>query len=319
VSVIAADSQSQKPEEDFKITLPLCIEEDFAAASPKAFAKKLSIAKMALHSQRRDGAPATLELWTDFDETVSRTIAKHGERTKSTWEILHPTLPRHLQAESSADRRTCLALQDQGALTIQAMNAWTLRELSRLKQALAEDVKKQSDNIILRSGAQDLFGFCAKHDIRTLIVSAGITEVIQYVTTKHGITTSGIVANALYDGKWDSPAQGIDGLVNTQNKRVQAEARFPARAGERRCIVVLGDNLHDSLMAQDNSDDIVIRIRTADKQGNTEAYLKESFGIIVAKNENGIEEKYPGFDLVLREQGLEVVTTLLKYLTDRIA
>jgi phosphoserine phosphatase len=274
------------------------IVEGFHIANAQELQTKLQAIKQALHTT----PAASIELRTDFDNTL--TIGK------GAWESLHYALPLEGRRESQAERTKNLALQAMGALAPADVLAWTARELARHAKhhthtsAIASGAKR----IKVRDGARELFTFCAQHHIKRRVISASVTNVIEYTAQLNEliVDTNDIIANTLHYGKdgivthWDSAA-----MVHTRNKYDRIEERHPRAHGQKRCIIVLGDSLDDAHMARDSQQDIVIRIRTAPRKASLKDYLAESW-------HEDMTEHLQHFDLVLRRQDLFAVRHLME-------
>lgn len=252
-----------------------------------------------------DESPMHLELRTDFDKTLT----EGGRDKPSSWEVMHHALPDKAREESQSERLENLALQHIGALDPDAMTEWSVRELGRHVRfrTPAEAIQKESRRMRLREGVEELFDFCANHDIPRHIVSAGAANPILYVMEGLAVSKKDIIANML---KADSSGVVTDWdestLVYPHNKLELLEKLRPPIPGQRRCIIAFGDSMEDARMAEDNGSDIILRVRTGAEDGDLAAHLAESW----AKD----NDTHPGFDLVLREQGLHAVRDLLEVL-----
>ena len=260
--------------------------QQFDIAQPGVFEQKLT----ALC-----GDPDILELWTDFDNTLS---TKNG----SVWEALRNALPPAGKAESDAERKINLAKERAGVLTPEEHIAWSQRELGRYVRygVTEDDIAQAVAAMSLRTGARELFRLCAEMGIDRYIVSTSIADAIELVVELH---SPRVHSNRLRikDGVvigWDET-----GMLHSGNKHIHA-ARI--LAGQRRknngWKIVLGDNRHDADMI---THDKALRIRMSGKHGNTQSYLKESFTPSALS---------PGFDLVLRTDTLMPIVDMLKWI-----
>jgi phosphoserine phosphatase len=242
--------------------------------------------------------PGAIELWADFDNTLSK-------KTGGVWEALRSALPAAGKAESDAERRANLAKEKAGTLTPEEHIAWSQRELGRyVRYGVTEgDIARAVEAMSLRRGARDLFKFCAGAGIDRYIVSTSIADAIELVV---GLHASHVRSNRLSikDGVvigWDETS-----MLHSGNKHVHAANILAGRPrNSNGWKIVLGDNRHDADMIPG---DKALRIRTRDVHGNTAAYLKESFAP---------SSLSPGFDLVLRTQTLAPVVRLLQWAVDK--
>ena len=262
--------------------------QDFDVAEPEEIFQKLSLLCT-------DSAP--IELWTDFDNTLS---AKSG----GVWEALRDTLPAVGQAESDMDRKVNLSKEKAGDLTPAEHMAWSRRELGRYVRygVTEEDILRAVKTINLRPGAQTLLEFCSKVGIDRYIVSTSVANAIELV---EGLCSVHVCSNRLQlrDGVvvgWDETM-----MLHSGNKHMhaaQVAAGYPQSRNSAK--IILGDNRHDADIIPG---DKALRIRMRGRRGNTAAYLHESFSRSPLSS---------GFDLVLRTESLMPVVALLRWVVD---
>jgi HAD superfamily phosphoserine phosphatase-like hydrolase len=307
--------QEPEPEEDrpdVDLNIGLRLAESFAIppGHTERLNAKVHAMRLALSRPEKNQQPAQLEVRTDFDDTMTR-------RQPGTWKALHYGLTEERREASQQERAENIALQEIGALSLDALRQWTQREaLRHAEDGTHEEVMIGEAKRIkeLRSGTKELFDFCYKRRIPVRIVTAGVTNVIKYVAAREGlkVTNDNIIGNTLHLNEaghtthWDE-----ENAVDSFNKGERVEKKFPRQKGHKRCIIVLGDSLHDTMMATNQPGDIVIRVRTGQDGGNSAVYLDESFS-------EDPEAQRPYFDLVIRNEGLEAVITLLGIITAQL-
>jgi phosphoserine phosphatase len=261
----------------------------FEVAEPELIRQKL----LALQSD-----PDPVELWTDFDNTLS---TKNG----GVWEALRNALPAAGRAESDADRKANIAKERAGRLTPDEHIAWSQRELGRYVkyEVTEEDIVRAVETMNLRSGARELFQFCADAGIDRYIVSTSVADAIELVV---GLHSPHVHSNRLRikDGVvigWDETS-----LLHSGNKHLHT-ARILAGHPQSHdgWKLILGDNRHDADML---TDDKALRIRMHGKRGNTTLYLEESFSPSSFSS---------GFDMVLRTETLAPIVSLLRWVVDK--
>lgn len=250
----------------------------------------------------RGAAPTNLMLVTDFDNTL--TLRGH-----SVWETLRNILPEDGRAASDAERKTNLAKERAGELTVEEVIRWSKHELNRYAQygMTTDAIEQAAQHIQLRRGARKLFDVCTDAGIESHILSASVADAIEQIAKSKRLRATQVHSNRLHTKngvviEWDE-----SGMLHTLNKHEHALRVIlggVAPEDDPRCKIVLGDNRHDADMV---AGDHALRIRVRGKHGNTPEYLADSF------SESDVCK---GFDLVLRTDSLLPVVTLLRWLLE---
>jgi HAD superfamily phosphoserine phosphatase-like hydrolase len=236
----------------------------------------------------------------DFDYTL--TVGKNA----TTWELLHSLLPEDGRLTSKEIRTKYLAIEAAGKLSKEDSHNWTISELD-LHTAHGTNFRKIEDaakEMMLRPGARELFALCKERDIPTVVLSAGIRDIIDIILHEHRIQPTLIISIRLFladDGRvigWDNAS-----MINNLNKHEKGDLEISNLRKTRPYTVLIGDTLGDAAMVKGTEN--VLRIRTRDSSGDEsaeeqKAFRKASFAA--------------GFDLIV-EDDLEPVVKLVEHMT----
>jgi HAD superfamily phosphoserine phosphatase-like hydrolase len=234
----------------------------------------------------------------DFDHTL--TISNVG-----TWQLLYGLLPADGQKVSQATRTKYLAIEAAGGLSPDDARTWLASELDlhTMHGTNLQRIKEAAKAITLRDGTKELFDLCAQSDLPTIILSAGIHDVIDLILHEHDIKPTVVMSIKLHFSDsgdvigWDSAS-----MVNPHNKHETPNETFSHLRTERPYTILVGDTVADVAMAK--GDENVLRIRICDPADETSlpAYLKQSFDA--------------GYDLVL-QHNFEPLIALVQWLSSK--
>ncbi len=232
----------------------------------------------------------------DFDRTL--TTSKHTGEDITTWYILHGLLPEVGRQAMYDLRATYQPKELSGELTeTDALRWWnSALQLYVDHPVYMHQIEAAARNVQLRDGTTKLFKDCETAGIPTVILSAGVCDVIEVICAKRTIHPSLILSTRLAladDGRilgWDR-----DSMVHVLNKREQGNGELKAIRAQRPCTILIGDSLQDVDMAEGSEH--VLRIRICDRALHDtvarEHYLQQSFAA--------------GFDVVLEEDLMPLV------------
>jgi HAD superfamily phosphoserine phosphatase-like hydrolase len=205
----------------------------------------------------------------DFDRTL--TVKKPGSDDEvTTWHILGEHLPPEGKLEYKNLFQKYRGIELRGELTTQtAIDWWSASFELYIKYGInLPDVENDFLNkASIRPGVAELFELCAKHSIPTIILSAGIRDVIEIWCRRYKIEPSLIISTTLtldHAGKitgWER-----DTLVHVLNKSEATHAELVSIRSERPKTFLIGDSLDDAAMASGDRD--VIRVRVLDPRGD---------------------------------------------------
>lgn len=249
--------------------------------------KQLTAEKLATF--RRAGIDH-LQVVFDFDRTL--TVSRPGAGGDvTTWQILSS----HLPAEAVATYRQLFERyrpkELAGTLTEADAQAWwsAILELFvryRLDLAAVEDdfISKAS----IRPGTAELFAVCRRLGVPTIILSAGIREVIDLWLRVYEIAPTVVLSTNLTV----TPQQIVSGwdpatVVHVLNKKEVGHPELTRIRAERPYTIVVGDSLSDADMA--TGDGQVLRVRiydprldeTVDARQQARAASWELFDVVI--------------------------------------
>jgi HAD superfamily phosphoserine phosphatase-like hydrolase len=216
----------------------------------------------------------------DFDRTL--TTSKHTGVNTTTWQILHGLLSTEGQRMSDAIRDKYLALEENGNMTLEESHAFstTLLNLHASHGTNRHDMERAAKQIRLRDGTEALFAACETAHIPTVILSAGIRDIIELIARENDIHPTLLVSIKLQfadDGRitgWDE-----DSMVLTNNKHESVKQWVSHITTARPYTVLVGDTLEDARMVEGK--DTVLRIRVCDAPDTdnqkADAYRQKSF------------------------------------------
>jgi HAD superfamily hydrolase (TIGR01544 family) len=244
-----------------------------------------------------------LHLVLDFDRTLTPGRNAQGQEF-TTWQMLHRHLPASLRIEATRLYEKYRPLEIAGRMTISDAIAWWTSRLdldirSGLKWSdLAREIE---ESMSARPGAKELFEICSQKGIPTIIISAGLRDVIELWCRKFEIKPTLVLStNLRFDAKgyvcgWDK-----DSLIHIFNKREKGHQELGAIRQSRPNTILAGDSLDDAVMA-DGTDD-VLRILIDDERADDRR--PQDFHKTVFKT----------FDLIIPGKSLLPLVKIIKYI-----
>lgn len=249
-----------------------------------------------------------LQLVFDFDRTL--TVARpglHGDIT--TWSVLKEHLP-----QSGKDRYQEL-FEHYRALEIDhtldqahAITWWSsiLDLFAEHRLSLAQVEDDFLSKATIRPQTKELFDLCAAHAIPTVILSAGIKEVIELWAQTYDIKPSVILSTALQIGD-DKRIHGWDrgSLVHVLNKNEVAHPELSKIRAERSRAILVGDSINDAAMAEGVNSVFRILIHDPRRDEKTHSTLPP--------------QVFPLFDAVIQSGSLLPVRQLVEMIVSQPA
>jgi 2-hydroxy-3-keto-5-methylthiopentenyl-1-phosphate phosphatase len=117
----------------------------------------------------------------------------------------------------------------------------------------------------LRDGGKELFDICDANAVPSIVLSAGIKDVIQIIAEHYEIRPTHILSTSLvFDEQGNVRGWDRRTLVHMLNKRERGHTELTMLQRARPNIILLGDVPDDVHMA--NGDDNVLRIRVLDSR-----------------------------------------------------
>ncbi len=205
----------------------------------------------------------------DFDRTL--TVKRPGSDDEvTTWHILGEHLPPEGKLEYKNLFQKYRGVELRGELTTQtAIEWWSASFELYIKYDInLTDVEDDFLNkASIRPGVAELFKLCAGHGIPTIILSAGIRDVIEIWCRRYKIEPSLIISTALtLDTSGKITGWEKDTLVHVLNKSEATHVELVKIRSERPKTFLVGDSLDDTTMASGDRD--VIRVRILDPRAD---------------------------------------------------
>jgi HAD superfamily hydrolase (TIGR01544 family) len=223
-----------------------------------------------------------LHLLADFDRTLTVGRDKTGKDI-SSWEILANHLSPKAHAKQHKLYQKYRPLELSGKMTAEEAASWGHQVLTIFVEneiSLLEIEKNFQQKTDIRPHAKELLDFSKKLGIPTVILSAGIKEIIDFWSKIFQVSPTLVLATMLIT---DSKGKIIDwdrNIIHNFNKKEQGHQELTKIKAQRPNIILIGDALEDADMAE--GDENVLRIRIVnpreDEKFNQEDFAKKTFG-----------------------------------------
>ena len=226
------------------------------------------------------GAQLLHFVW-DWDDTV---VFGQG----STWHVMRDALPPQLKAEHKKLYLHYKGLQDQGQLTGPLEREWSARALTLhvVNRTTLSSISREAKKVRVREGATLAFRVCEEAEVPTVVLSAGVKDVIDAVAIEHHIHPTTVVATELAKERRRVVGWHPDTMVDATTKREMGHPELSLLRDLRPNAVLYGDQPHDARMF--DNEGLRIRVDGVHTIGTVawEAYLAESWdanydGIII--------------------------------------
>jgi HAD superfamily phosphoserine phosphatase-like hydrolase len=248
----------------------------------------------------RDARPDKLHFVFDFDHTL--TAAVRSSESVGTWAIVDEFLPSDVRAKHTKIYRHYRPIERSGRMTEAEAVEWWSQTLDLICAARFNLFKTEQSflgAVKLRGGTKEIFDFCRQLGIPTVIVSAGIRQLIRIFVKHYGLDPDIILSTDLEtagDGRvtgWRS-----DSLVHALNKKERGHRELLQLCETRPYTILIGDGPEDVHMVE--GAEHVLRVCIMDpRKGETfdrTTFLETAFGA--------------GFDLVAGTSLLPLVPLL---------
>lgn len=242
-----------------------------------------------------------LHLLVDFDRTLTVGRDKTGKDIAS-WEILASHLPLEGLAKQHKLYEKYRPLELSGKMTHEDAISWANQVLSIFVEneigltEIEKDFRQKSD---IRPYSKELLNFSEKLGIPTVIISAGIREIINIWSKTFQVSPALVLATGLITDKNGTIIDWDKNIVHVKNKKEQEHQELAKIKKQRPNIILIGDAIEDADMAE--GDENVLRIRIfnprEDEEADLEEFAKATF------------EKY---DLMIENGTLEPVLKILE-------
>lgn len=199
-------------------------------------------------------------------------------------------------------------LEEQGLLTSDSADRWQRQAMELLIDASIYDIENdaRNSNVNLRPGMSQFFETTAAAGIPVFIKSAGERHIIEAVAEQHNFKPAHIFANEFIveDGR----VIGVHehSLTHSLNKHTFSHKSTDGNEA-RSTMIVVGDNLHDAHMIDEEPGDTVLRVRVdAGQQAYIARHGSSAWPVYL---ERSFQE---GFDLVGSHEDVTALTDLTR-------
>ncbi len=245
-----------------------------------------------------------LHLLTDFDLTLTQGFVP-GQNS-GTWDVIDELLPPDAVVRHAEIYGSLRPLELQGILTPDiAVEKWSaVLNLICSHNINIDDLRDAFLHVAqLRDGTLELFQYLAAAEVPRVVLSSGISNVINIMLDHYGILATHIVSNTL---QYDQNSKKVTGwdpstLIHILNKNERASGELRQLRTARPNTILLGDVPADVKMI----DGEALRIRVLDpRKGETHVF------------DNAVAESFAaGYDLVT-EHSLEPVARIARWIVE---
>jgi len=194
-----------------------------------------------------------LHLLLDFDRTLTLGQNELGENV-TTWEILKTHLPQKAQLEYEQYYNNYRPLETEKQMTEADAIIWWERILNLYSenQLKWQDIKKDvSLKMPIRPFTKELFEACEKKNIPTIILSAGIKDIIDLWCQKFKIKPTLVLSTKLvFSPKGYMIGWERDSLIHVLNKKEKSHQEIEKIRSVKPNTILIGDSLDDILMVE---------------------------------------------------------------------
>ena len=247
--------------------------------------------------------PRQMHFVCDFDHTLTTRVTTSD--SVGTWGILDEVLPQEGRDRHHEIYAYYRPLEKQGSLTSSQARQWWSKTLDLI---CSYNINfRQAEQLFLRAvtirpGGSELFDVCRKAGLPTIILSAGVKQVIELFARKYDISPTAILSTEL---ELTSESQIIgwrsQTLIHALNKREIGHQELVRIRREHPYTILLGDTPDDVHMAAGESG--ILRVCIMDPR-NGEPFSQKHF----------VEEAFEaGYDLIVKDS-LESVVELIRAL-----
>ena len=219
-----------------------------------------------------------LHLVSDWDRTLT---ANGGKTDITSWEVAQRLLPPEGRELDQLFSEYFYARELDGTLTEADAREWWRISLGLQveHQTNIHDMKRavREARMRPRAGAVALFQLCNELEVPTVILSAGVRNVIDWVTEEHDMHPSLILAtNLTTDGAGHITGWDEDTLIHALNKNEMGKQDIAAVQRRRPNTILLGDDRKDPRMVTGRNHVIRFQVKDgrptrSDRQDSQEA------------------------------------------------
>ena len=265
------------------------------AATPELFIPKglVPVDSTTIMSKlgRFAGARAeNMHLVSDFDRTL--TVASGDTQEDiTTWHILKKHLPAEGQTKYAELYNLYRPMEMEGKMQVADAEAWWSQILDlfvRYKIDMSEVEEDFLSKVTMRPGTAELFSLALAYNIPTVILSAGVKDIIELWARTYRINPSVIMATDLILDS-DQRITGWDAatLVHVLNKKERGHSELSRLRTSRPFGILVGDALSDADMADGHETVLRVLVQNPRPDENTNANLPGSFDLICTSGNFG--------------------------------
>ena len=250
------------------------------------------------------GQANSIHVVADFDRTLTERRPGTNEDTTS-WNILRDHLPpdglkicENLFATyRPKELAGTMTLDDAATWWSTILDTYTLHRLN-----LAEVEEDFLSRARARTGTEDFFSLCQEIGAPTVILSAGVKDVIDLWSRVYKISPTLVISTEfILNESMEITGWKKDTLVHSLNKSETDHPELNRIRNERPLSIVFGDSINDADMAIGDED--VLRIRIFDPRPDE---------VVDIQAERA--KTFERFDLMIENGSLEPLTQLLRTL-----
>jgi len=242
-----------------------------------------------------------LHLLADFDRTLTTGKDKTG-RDVTSWNILTKLLPPKAFTKQQRLYEKYRPLEASGKMSSEIATSWANQVLKIIVESEINFLRIEkgfSQKTSIRPHAKRILDICNALEIPTVILSAGIKDVIDLWLKTYQISPTLVLATKLITDKNGKIINWNKNIVHVKNKKEHGHEELTKIKKQRPNIILIGDAIEDADMAE--GEENVLRIRVfnprEDEEFNQEDFVKNTF------------EKY---DLMIENGTLEPVLQILE-------
>lgn len=249
---------------------------------------------------QREGKGKT-HLLFDFDRTL--TVNNNKGEDITTWHILRSHFTPQAQRQYDDLFQRFRPLEIQQKLTQNDAIAWWEQTLSLIKDSQV-NMQKVEQNFLSKANARpyatEVFETCEQLGVPTVILSAGVKDVITLWCSYYKINPTVILSTQLKLGEgglvigWEK-----NSLIHVLNKREKGHADLSRIQVTHPLTILVGDSVHDADMVEGEED--VIRIRVIDPREDENISHKRF-----------AEETFQRFDLMIGNGSMKGLLDLVR-------
>lgn len=203
----------------------------------------------------KEAGSQLLHVVSDWDGTIT-------PETGTTWHVMRNALPPDAQQQHRRMYAHYKGLQDAGKLTSALEREWSNQALAlhvENRTPLA-DIRREAAKVKVRPGAWAVFNACEEAEVPSVVLSAGVGDVITAVARRRNIRPTRVVATELERHRGRVAGWRPDTMVDSGTKMEMGHPDLSVLRELRPHAVLLGDQPHDARMIDHRRRGLRIRV-----------------------------------------------------------